>query len=70
MSYEEMRLLEDRNNRKKWINKSGFFTSIGKSAVGPNIIPNYVNATPSESPLVHKFRNIEKDKWVSNKGFI
>ena len=33
-------------------------------------IKNYVNETPSESPLIHKFREINKHRWISRKGFI
>ena len=35
-----------------------------------HFIPNYVNATPSESPLNHNFRDINKQRWINKSGFI
>ena len=35
----------------------------------PNFIPNYVGMTPSENPNNHEFRNVDKKKWITNKGF-
>jgi hypothetical protein len=34
-----------------------------------DFIPNYVTATPSESPLLFRFRDVSKDKWINPKGF-
>lgn len=36
----------------------------------PNYIGNYVQMTPSESPLNFKFRVDNKNKWLTKKGFI
>ena len=39
-----------------------------KEVVRP-FISNYVRATPSESPLCHHFRDVNKSKWIDKKGF-
>ena len=31
-----------------------------------NFIQNYVMATPSEPPVCHKFREVNKNKWITN----
>jgi hypothetical protein len=36
----------------------------------PHYIENYVQQTPSEFPLNHKFREEDKEKWMTPKGFI
>lgn len=58
-------------DKKNWIDKKGFFLSVGnyKMGGGSNFISNYVSATPSKSPLCHNFRETHKDKWVNKKGF-
>ena len=58
-------------DKKKWIDKKGFIVSVGnyKMGGGKNFIPNYVSATPSESPLNYNFREVNKSKWVNKKGF-
>ena len=58
-------------DKQKWLDKKGFMVSVGNYKMGGNshFIPNYVTATPSESPLCHNFRDIRKDKWVNKKGF-
>ena len=32
-------------------------------------IKNYVNQTPSRPPSAHKFREINKDKWIDKNTF-
>ena len=58
-------------DKKNWINKKGFYVSVGnyKMGGGRNYISNYVSATPSEPPLNHNFRDINKTKWINKKGF-
>ena len=58
-------------DKKKWLNKKGFYVSVGnyKMGGGKNFISNYVSATPSEPPLNHNFRDINKSKWINKKGF-
>ena len=59
-------------DKKNWISKSGFHPCIGNYKMGGsgcNYISNYVSATPSESPLNHNFREVNKTKWLNKKGF-
>ena len=69
MALEERYYREKYLDKKNWINKNGFIPCGGKNNNNYNIIPNYVNATPSESPLLFKFRNVSKNKWINPKGF-
>ena len=50
-------------DKKNWLDKKGFFQSVGnyKMGGGSNYIPNYVRATPSKSPLCHHFRDVRKE---------
>lgn len=36
----------------------------GGKATKPSYIPNYVNLDPSEPPSNHKFREVDKKKWI------
>ena len=57
-------------DKKNWIDKKGFFVSVGKYKMGGNnYISNYVCASPSEPPLNHNFREVNKNKWINKKGF-
>ena len=67
---EEKKILEERENKKKFISDKGFFNAVGKNSIQSNYISNYVDLTPSENPSNHKFRNVSKNKWMTNKGFI
>ena len=67
---EEKRLLDEKENKKKFISDKGFFTAVGKYSMPPHYISNYVQLSPSENPSTHKFRNVNKNKWITNKGFI
>lgn len=70
ISQEEKRILEEKENKKHFIDKhKNFITSVGKYSMKPNFIPNYVGMTPSENPKTHLFRIVDKKKWISNKGF-
>ena len=70
ISEEEKRILEEKENRKHFFDQhKNFVTSVGKYSMKPNFIPNYVGMTPSENPNNHAFRNVDKKKWITNKGF-
>lgn len=69
MNNEEKYQREKYLDKKNWLNKKGFI-SYAKNNSKENYIPNYVMATPSESPLLFNFRNISKNKWISPKGFL
>jgi len=70
MSQEEKYYREKFLDKKKWLNKNGFMVSVGKYKMKDNFIPNYVNASPSESPLIYKYRDVNKKKWINKNGFI
>lgn len=57
---------------KKWIVKGGFCPFTGKLSSQKyfKYIKNYVSQDPSEPPVIYKFREIHKEKWMGNKGFI
>ena len=70
ISENEQRILEEKENKKHFIDRhKNFVTSVGKYSMKPNFIPNYVGMTPSENPNNHEFRNVDKKKWITNKGF-
>ena len=70
ISEEEKRILEEKESRKHFFDQhKNFITSVGKYSMKPNFIPNYVGMTPSENPNDHVFRNVDKKKWITNKGF-
>ena len=68
MNAEEKYYREKYLDKKKWLNKNGFVSSVNKRK-NENFIPNYVTATPSESPLLFHFRDVSKNKWINPKGF-
>ena len=70
MSQEEKYYREKFLDKKNWLNKNGFMVSVGKYKMKDNFIPNYVNASPSESPLIYKYRDVNKKKWINKNGFI
>ena len=69
MSEEEKYMKENFLDKQNWLDKKGFLLSVGKYKMKENFIPNYVNATPSESPLNYKFREVKKMKWLNKNGF-
>ena len=70
ISDDEKRILEEKENKKHFYDQhKSFVTSVGKYSMKPNFIPNYVGMTPSENPKTHAFRNVDKKKWITNKGF-
>ena len=68
MNNEEKYYREKFLDKKNWLNKNGFLPYANKRS-NNNFISNYVTATPSESPLLYKYRNVSKDKWINPKGF-
>lgn len=66
----EMKIIEEKENKKKFLNNKNFITSVGKYSMKYNYIPNYVGLTPSENPNNHDFRKVDKEKWLNKKGFI
>ena len=58
----------EEHDKKKLLNKKEFIPYVNQKN-NNNFIPNYVSATPSESPLLFHFRDVSKDKWINPKGF-
>ena len=65
----EKQILEEKENKKHFFKNKNFVTSVGKYSMKPNFIPNYVGLTPGENPNNHEFRAVDKNKWISKKGF-
>lgn len=58
-------------NKKKWINKKDFQRIFGRKSSQENahFISNYVSLDPSNPPILHKFREEDRSKWIGNSGF-
>lgn len=60
-----------RNIKKDWLAKQDFKRYVGKASLNKRFyVPNYVNLTPSESPLEYKFRMENKKNWIAKTNFI
>ena len=61
---------EKLDSRKKWIDQKGFNNNVGKASFNRvNFIKNYVRVTPSLPPLLYKFRQPQKNKWINHSDF-
>ena len=57
--------METQKVERIWVNGDNFKTYFGKASTSQvNYIQNYVTRDPSEPPLLHKFRDKNKDKWI------
>lgn len=54
--------------KEKWITKKGFDNR--KIFYPPNFISNYVFTSEGKSLNDFRFREIEKKKWLDEKGFV
>lgn len=70
LSPYEIRILEEKENKKKFFKHLNFIKSVGKYSMKSNYIENYVSMTPSENPNDHKFRSVNKKRWITEKGFL
>jgi hypothetical protein len=75
MPYEtekERNYREYLENKQKWLVKKGFYNKVGKVCGDElNQISNYVTVTKTKIPLNdYKFRDVYKDRWISNKDFL
>ena len=66
ISEEELYRKEYIDSKNKWVDTQAFKNYFGKasSSASSNFIPNYVTITPSEPPILHKFRDLTKEKWM------
>lgn len=71
MNNIELERIGEINLKEKFIDKQGFNLSLTKNYLGKVIKPldNYVNLTPSDPPVLHKFRTTNKKLWMSSEGF-
>jgi hypothetical protein len=68
---EELKKKDDKEKRKKWLQKNGFNSIIG-TATSKKIPlrPIYMNLVPfKESPLNYNFRDVNRNKWICEKNF-
>eukprot|EP00743_Colponemidia_sp_Colp-15_P005762 GILK01006194.1.p1 GENE.GILK01006194.1~~GILK01006194.1.p1 ORF type:complete len:851 (+),score=173.04 GILK01006194.1:207-2759(+) len=63
LSPDERDRLEFVENKKRWTAEENFKSCFGK-ATKPQYIANYVARDPSQFPLLHRFREEDKHKWV------
>lgn len=69
-SQEEVQRRVDLLNKAKWVGSKDFCTTSLKSALRTqenNFIQNYVNRTPSQPAIIHKFRDVDKAKFIDQK---
>ena len=67
ITYEMIKRQQERvsytqDSKKKWITKTGF-RSAARSF--ERFIPNYVQASPSENPSLHVFRDTDRRRWLA-----
>lgn len=71
VSEEDHMKKQNKENRKKWICQKNFNLFVGKATTNKSfMIKNYVSKTPSNPPVLYNFREIHKNKWIDEKGFM
>lgn len=65
ISEEQVYRKEFLENKQGWLYNE-FKTYFSKASKTDNFIQNYVTMTPSEPPLLHKFRVVQKKKWIDH----
>jgi len=63
---EELRRKEYLESKKEWIAGSEFKSFFNKASKRNDFIANYVTMTPSDPPMLHKFRCANKNEWISH----
>jgi len=66
---EERERREFLESKKNWVDKNNFKGTF-KSGSDPKFIPNYVTRDPSNPPVLHKFREENKTKWIGGNFFV
>jgi hypothetical protein len=61
-----------KNDKDKWLGGKNFNLIFGRKASreSANFIKNYVGLEPSKPPILHKFREEERQKWIDKSGFL
>jgi hypothetical protein len=71
MSDNEKKIKEIQANKKKWLIPKGFNSHVGRAtSTRHKLISNYVGLTPSQIPVLHRFREVDKKKWIAPKNFL
>ena len=74
MDRQSKEYIEKIENMKKWIVNKNFDNYVGKASSIHNYhkyeIKNYVNRTASLPPILHQFREIQKEKWICKRNFL
>eukprot|EP00826_Nyctotherus_ovalis_P013712 TRINITY_DN13745_c0_g4_i1.p2 TRINITY_DN13745_c0_g4~~TRINITY_DN13745_c0_g4_i1.p2 ORF type:complete len:246 (+),score=43.73 TRINITY_DN13745_c0_g4_i1:1180-1917(+) len=65
-SREELVQEEYKRTKKKWITAKGFIP-YGYKNEEYKAIKNYVTQDPSEPPVLHNFRPVDKNKWIAGR---
>jgi hypothetical protein len=63
---QEQQRKEYMKSKQGWINDRPFKTFFNKATKADNFIPNYVTMTPSDPPILHKFRSTKKEEWIAH----
>lgn len=67
---EDLRHLDSYHNKEKWIDSKGFSLATSNNYISKlPLIKNFVMASPSNPPVLHKFRDVKKEKWINRQGF-
>lgn len=67
---EDLRHLDCYHNKEKWIDSKGFSLATSNNYISKlPLIKNFVMASPSNPPVLHKFRDVKKEKWINRQGF-
>ena len=62
---------QENENKKKWISPNGFKNTVNKNYQVKNFIPNFMNLTPFQKPVInYNFRDVKKAKLINDNGFI
>ena len=56
---EQVKRQEFLESKKKWLDSKEFKSYYSKASKSDNFIPNYVTMTPSNPPILHKFRVVK-----------
>ena len=60
---------KDLENKSHWISEKDFNNKYNPKPA-TEFIETYVVRDPSQPPALHKFRNIDKKRWIGNDFFV
>ena len=71
ISEEELYRKSQVQGKKRFVSSKNFKLFFGKATTSNNhnFIPNYVTITPSDPPLLHKFRAENRKEWMTTDQF-